>query len=57
VKSIFIIGVVTEGRRDYWKFLAWTLFRKPKLMADAIEYTIYGYHYRTVYGLRNKNKE
>jgi len=55
VKSIFIIGVVTEGRRDYWKFLAWTLFRRPKLMADAIEYTIYGYHYRTVYGLRNKH--
>lgn len=57
VKSIFIIGVVSEGRRDYWKFLMWTLFRRPKLMADAIEYTIYGYHYRAVYGLRKKNIE
>jgi radical SAM superfamily enzyme YgiQ (UPF0313 family) len=55
VKSIFIIGVVTEGRRDYWKFLLWTIFRRPKMMADAIEYTIYGYHYRAIYGLRNKH--
>jgi radical SAM superfamily enzyme YgiQ (UPF0313 family) len=55
MKSIFIIGVFNKGRSDYWKFLLWTLFRRPGLMADAIEYTIYGYHYRTVYGLRNKN--
>ena len=56
LKSIFIIGVINNGRGDYWKLLLWTLFRRPKLMADAIEYTIYGYHYRTVYGLRTKNK-
>jgi radical SAM superfamily enzyme YgiQ (UPF0313 family) len=54
IKSIFIIGVVNNGRGDYWRLLLWTLFRRPNLMADAIEYTIYGYHYRTVYGLRNK---
>lgn len=56
LKSIFIIGMVNDGRGDYWKLLLWTLFRRPKLIADAIEYTIYGYHYRTVYGLRSKNK-
>jgi hypothetical protein len=56
IKSIFIIGVVNRGRSDYWKLLLWTLFRRPGLLAEAIEYTIYGYHYRTVYGLRMKNK-
>ncbi len=56
LKSIFIIGMVNDGRGDYWKLLLWTLFRRPKLIADAIEYTIYGYHYRTVYGLRSNNK-
>jgi radical SAM superfamily enzyme YgiQ (UPF0313 family) len=55
IKSIFIIGMANNGRRDYWKLILWTLFRRPKLMADAIEYTIYGYHYRAVYGLLNKN--
>jgi radical SAM superfamily enzyme YgiQ (UPF0313 family) len=56
MKSIFIIGVANKGRGDYWKFLIWTLFRRPKLIADAIEYTIYGYHYRMVFGLRKEVK-
>jgi radical SAM superfamily enzyme YgiQ (UPF0313 family) len=57
LKSTVIIGVINKGRSEYWKLLIWTLFRRPKLMADAIEYSIYGYHYRTVYGLRNKVKD
>jgi len=55
-KSIFIIGVINKGRSDYWKLMIWTLFMRPALIVDAIEYTIYGYHYRSVYSLRNKNK-
>ena len=53
IKSIFIIGLFDRGRIEYWKFLIWTLFVRPKLIVDAITYTIYGYHYRIVYGLRN----
>ncbi len=56
VKSVFIIGIANNGRREYWKFLFWTLFRKPGLMIDAITFAVYGYHFRTVYGLRNKSK-
>ncbi|MDD4109823.1 MAG: DUF4070 domain-containing protein [Prolixibacteraceae bacterium] len=52
-KSIFIIGLLDKGRREYWKFIVWTLFNRPKSMVDAITYTVYGYHFRTVYGLRN----
>jgi radical SAM superfamily enzyme YgiQ (UPF0313 family) len=51
-KSLFIIGVVNKGRRDYWKFMIWTLFKRPGSLIDAITFTIYGYHFRTVYGLR-----
>ncbi len=55
VKSIIIIGMVNRGRRDYWKFMIWTFFKKPSLFADAVSFSIYGYHFRTVYGLkRNK---
>jgi radical SAM superfamily enzyme YgiQ (UPF0313 family) len=53
-KSIFIIGIINKGRGEYWKLFIWTLFRRPNLFVDAITYTVYGYHYRTVYGLRNK---
>lgn len=57
LKSIFVIGLLNKGRSEYWKFLLWTLFRRPALISDAIEYTIYGYHYRTVFGLGKNAKE
>jgi radical SAM superfamily enzyme YgiQ (UPF0313 family) len=50
-KSIFIIGVFNRGRSEYWKFLIWTLFRHPASFASAMTYVVYGYHFRTVYGL------
>jgi len=53
IKSIIIIGILNKGRREYWKFFIWTLIRRPGLFIDAMTYTVYGYHYRTVYGLRN----
>jgi radical SAM superfamily enzyme YgiQ (UPF0313 family) len=54
-KSVFIIGFLNKGRSEYWKLLLWTLFNRPGSIVDAITYTVYGYHYQTVYGLRNKN--
>ncbi|MGM0567201.1 MAG: DUF4070 domain-containing protein, partial [Bacteroidota bacterium] len=56
IKSLFILGVASRGRREYWKLMFWTLFRKPRLIIDAITFAVYGYHFRTVYGLRNKSK-
>ena len=50
-KSIFIIGILNKGRTGYWKLLIWTLFRRPALMVDAITFSIYGYHFRKVFGL------
>jgi radical SAM superfamily enzyme YgiQ (UPF0313 family) len=52
-KSIFIIGILDKGRWSYWKLLIWTLFNRPGSIIDAITYAVYGYHFRTVYGLRN----
>jgi radical SAM superfamily enzyme YgiQ (UPF0313 family) len=52
LKSVFVIGFLNKGRTEYWKFIIWTLFNKPKLIVDALTYTVYGYHFRTVYGLR-----
>jgi len=51
-KSIFIIGVINKGRSDYWKFMIWTFFNRPALFVDAITFSIYGYHFRTVYRLK-----
>jgi hypothetical protein len=51
-KSIFVLGVSKKGGFEYWKFLAWTIFRKPKLFVDAVTMAVYGYHFRTIYGLQ-----
>jgi radical SAM superfamily enzyme YgiQ (UPF0313 family) len=54
-KSIIIIGILDKGRSEYWKFFIWALFNRPALFVDGITLAVYGYHYRTVFGLRNKN--
>ena len=53
IKSVFIIGIINKGRREYWKFLIWTLFMRPGLFVDAITFAVYGFHFRTIFGLRN----
>ncbi len=56
IKSVLIIGIWNKGRREYWKLLFWTIVRKPGLIVDAITFAVYGYHFRTIYGLRNRRR-
>ncbi|MCF8227885.1 MAG: B12-binding domain-containing radical SAM protein [Bacteroidales bacterium] len=51
-KSILIIGFKNRGRREYWKFMIWTLLRHPRSIIEAVTYTVFGYHFRTIYGLK-----
>ncbi len=52
-KSIIIIGIVKKGRSEYWKFLMWTLLKRPGLFVEAVTYAVYGYHFRTVFGIKS----
>lgn len=54
-KSVVIIGIANKGQMEYWKFLLWTLFRRPNTFMVALTLAVYGYHFRTVYGIKNKN--
>ncbi len=56
-KSIIVLGFLNKGRFEYWKFMVWTLVNKPKLLEDAITFSVYGYHFRSVYGLREVRHE
>lgn len=49
LRSVFILGIVDEGRKYYWKLFFWSLFKKPKVFSLAITYAVYGYHYRKVF--------
>jgi len=48
IRSTFQLGIFGKERKQYWKLFFWTLFNKPELLALAITYSIYGYHFRMV---------
>jgi len=48
LKSIYLLGIISNGRYYYWKLVIWTQIRKPKLFPLAITLAIYGYHFRKV---------
>jgi len=47
-RSFWVMGIIEKGKFHFWKMIFWTLLHKPKLIAEAITQSIYGYHYRTV---------
>jgi radical SAM superfamily enzyme YgiQ (UPF0313 family) len=51
-RSVYHLGIVGQERRQYWKLLGWTLFRRPRLLHLAVTLAIYGYHFRRVCELR-----
>ena len=51
-KSVYIIGIRDKGRGEFWKLFAWTLFKKPLLFKDALQFAVYGYHFRIVYAIK-----
>jgi len=48
VRSFYRIGIVGKERFHYWKLLAWTYFRRPRLLPLAVTLAIYGQHFRKV---------
>ena len=48
VRSWTRLGVIGRERMQYWRFIAWTLFRRPRLLPQAVTLAIYGYHFRLV---------
>ncbi|MGE5341002.1 MAG: B12-binding domain-containing radical SAM protein [Candidatus Omnitrophota bacterium] len=49
LRSIWYIGIRNKERKYYWKLISWTLRRRPKLFAQAIEFSILGFHFRKVF--------
>jgi radical SAM superfamily enzyme YgiQ (UPF0313 family) len=50
LKSMVLLGIKDKARRYYWKLIFWSLFRRPRLLPLAITYSIYGFHFRKVFG-------
>ncbi len=48
IQSIIQLGILGKERLQYWKLFFWTLIKKPRLFPLAIEFSIYGYHFRKI---------
>jgi radical SAM superfamily enzyme YgiQ (UPF0313 family) len=47
-RSVLFLGIIGCERADYWKLLAWSLFKRPRLIALAVALAICGFHFRKV---------
>lgn len=45
-RSTLRLGLLGRERFEYWRLLAWTLLRRPRLLDVAVTLAIYGHHFR-----------
>ncbi|MBN1366678.1 MAG: DUF4070 domain-containing protein [Dehalococcoidales bacterium] len=46
---VWLLGIVDKGRNHFWKLIGSTLIKKPKSIALAFGYALYGLHFRKVF--------
>lgn len=49
LKSLFLLGLYSKERFQYWRLFFWSLFKKPRLFPLYITFAIYGYHFRKIF--------
>jgi radical SAM superfamily enzyme YgiQ (UPF0313 family) len=47
-KSLWVMGILSRGRRQYWKFLTKALLSHRRAFPEAMTLAIIGYHFRRV---------
>jgi radical SAM superfamily enzyme YgiQ (UPF0313 family) len=48
LKSMWILGVMEKGRKQYWQLFVSTLFRTPRVFPLCINLAVQGFHFRKV---------
>ncbi len=48
LRSLWIMGVMTRGRREFWKFLTRTLLLHRRALGEAANLAITGHHFRKI---------
>lgn len=46
LRSLPRLGVIGRERFQYWRLLAWTSIRRPRLLPVAVKLAIFGHHFR-----------
>lgn len=48
LRTILVIGIFGKERKEYWKMLLWSFFKKHKYFPTVVAFAIYGYHFRKI---------
>jgi len=56
LKAAWHIGILSKGRRHYWKLVFWSL-RKRHYLHMAIRFSIHGYHFRKIFAAFQKRSQ
>ncbi|MEW5915573.1 MAG: B12-binding domain-containing radical SAM protein [Gemmatimonadota bacterium] len=48
VRSLIQLGIAGRERLQFWRLLAWTVMRRPRLLPNAVTLAIYGRHFRLI---------
>jgi len=48
LRSIFVIGLFSKERFEYWKLLVWSFFKKRKYIPLIVSLMISGFHFRKI---------
>jgi hypothetical protein len=48
IRSLWVLGILKKGRRDFWDLLIFTLKKHPEKFALAVTMAIYGFHFRRI---------
>jgi hypothetical protein len=48
LRSVWQLGILDQGRRQFWSFLGRSLLRHPRAFGHAATLAIYGYHLRSI---------
>ena len=48
IKSVWILGILQQGRRYFWNIVIYCLVRYPKKIDIAITMAVYGLHFRRI---------
>jgi radical SAM superfamily enzyme YgiQ (UPF0313 family) len=48
IKLVWLIGIIEKGKKEFWNFLFFSVFRHPDKFPLAMTLTVYGYHFRRI---------
>jgi radical SAM superfamily enzyme YgiQ (UPF0313 family) len=48
LKSVWRLGIISDGRLYYWKLIWWSL-KRPRYFHLAVTLAIYGFHFRSMF--------